>query len=94
MSDDLVLLQTGPETFQVLAVGRAPVSATLSHATRRGLGLHGVPPLTVATEIVRFLLERDGLPVERDGCQDAEVALGAAAGRYPEFVEELRHRLG
>jgi hypothetical protein len=87
MTDDLVLLQTGPETFEVLGVGRDPVSATLSHTTRRGLGLHGVPPLTVATEIVRFLLERDGLPA-------GEVALGAAAGRYPEFVEELRHRLG
>jgi hypothetical protein len=85
--DDLVLLQTGPETFEVFASGRDRVTVTLSHATRRGLGLHGVPPLTVATEIVRFLVERDGLP-------HGEVALGPAAGRHPEFVEELRHRLG
>jgi hypothetical protein len=85
--DDLVLLQTGPETFEVRRAGAGVVTATLSHATRRGLGLHGVPPLAVATEIVRFLLERDGLP-------EGELALGPAAGRYPEFVEELRHRLG
>jgi hypothetical protein len=85
--DDLVLLQTGPETFEVYPADRDQVTATLSHAVRRGLGLHGVPPLTVATEVVRFLLERDGLP-------DGEVDLGAAAGRYPEFVEELRSRLG
>ena len=84
--DDLVLLQTGPETFEVHAAEADRVTATLSHATRRGLGLHGVPPLTVATEIVRVLLERDGLVGD-------PVALGPAAGRYPEFVEELRSRL-
>jgi hypothetical protein len=81
-----VLLQTGPETFQVLLGGGRRVAAHLAHHTRRGLGLSGVPPLTVATEIVAFLLERHG--IEGD-----EVSLGAAAGRYPEFVDELRSRL-
>jgi hypothetical protein len=84
--DELVLLQTGPETFDVHTGVGPPVPVTLPHHTRQGLGLHGVPPLTVATEIVRFLLERDGLPT-------GPVALGAAAGRYPEFVDELRSRL-
>jgi hypothetical protein len=81
-----ILLQTGPETFQVLLGEGRTVAARLPHHTRRGLGLQGVPPLTVATEIVAFLLERDG--IEGD-----EVALGAAGGRYPEFVDELRSRL-
>jgi hypothetical protein len=84
--DELVLLQTGPETFEVRTGQGPPVRATLPHHTRRGLGLHGVPPLTVAMEIVRFLLERDGLP-------EGTVVLGAAAGRYPGFVDELRSRL-
>jgi hypothetical protein len=84
--DEPVLLQTGPETFEVHTGSGPPVPVTLPHHTRRGLGLHGVPPLAVATEIVRFLLERDGLPT-------GPVALGAAAGRYPEFVDELRSRL-
>jgi hypothetical protein len=84
--DDLALLQTGPETFEVRCPGRAPITASLAHHTRRGLGLQGVPPLTVATELVRFLLERDDLP-------EGEVALGPAAGRYPEVVDELRSRL-
>jgi len=89
-TDDLVVLQTGPETFQVLLGGGRRLDAVLAHHTRRGLGLHGVPPVQVATEIVRFLLERDGLP---DDAVEA-VSLAAAAGRYPEFVEELRSRLG
>jgi hypothetical protein len=82
-----VLLQVGPETFRVLFGDGRQVNATLPHATRRALGLHGVPPLSVATELVVFLLERDALP-------DGDVALGRAAGRFPEFVEELRTRLG
>ena len=84
--DQTVLLQTGPETFQVLLGDGRTLAAVLPHHTRRGLGLTGVPPLTVATEMVNFLLERGG--IEGD-----EVSLGAAAGRYPEFVEELRSRL-
>lgn len=84
---DPVLLQHDPEVFQVLLGNGAPVTVRLPHAQRRGLGLHGVPPLTVATEIVRFLLERGEVPEEG-------TTLGAAAGRYPEFVEELRARLG
>lgn len=84
--DGPVLLQTGPETFQILLGEGRTVAAHLPHHTRRGLGLSGVPPLTVATEMVAFLLERDG--IEGD-----EVSLGAAAGRYPEFVDEIRSRL-
>jgi hypothetical protein len=83
-----VLLQTDPETFRVLRGDGRELTATLAHHTRRGLGLHGVPPLEVATQIVLFLDERDALP------SDGEVVLGAAAGRFPEFVDELRARLG
>ena len=81
-----VLLQTGPETFRVLLGDGRTILAELPHHLRRGLGLTGVPPLTVATELVDFLLEQDGI----DG---DEVSLGAAAGRYPGFVDELRSRL-
>ncbi|MFA9432796.1 hypothetical protein [Egicoccus sp. AB-alg2] len=88
--DGPVVLQTGPETFQVLLGGGRRLDAVLAHHTRRGLGLHGVPPVQVATEIVRFLLERDGLPEPGE----RPVVLAAAAGRYPEFVEEVRGRLG
>jgi hypothetical protein len=82
-----VVLQTGPERFRVLLGGGRELSATLAHHTRRGLGLHGVPPVQVATEIVRFLAERGALEDE------GEIALGSAAGRYPEFVDEVRSRL-
>jgi hypothetical protein len=85
--DDLVVLQTGPETFRVLGGGR-DLAATLPHHTRRGLGLHGVPPVQVATELARFLAERGGLPAG-----EGEISLAAAAGRYPGFVDELRSRL-
>jgi hypothetical protein len=86
--EDLVVLQTGPESFRVLGAGRH-LTVTLAHHTRRGLGLHGVPPVQVATEMVRFLLERDALP--DDG---VDVPLAAAAGRFPGFVDEVRSRLG
>jgi hypothetical protein len=86
--DDVVVLQTGPETFRVLGGGR-DLTATLAHHTRRGLGVHGVPPVQVATELARFLLEREALP-EGPG----PVALAAVAGRFPGFVDELRSRLG
>jgi hypothetical protein len=80
------LLQTGPETFRVLLGDGRERTVTLPHHTRRGLGLHGVPPLTVAREIVRFLLERgDDLP--------DQASLGAVAGRHVGFVDELRGRL-
>jgi hypothetical protein len=79
------LLQTGPETFTVFVAG-GRVEARLAHRTRRGLGLQGVPPLRVAEEMVRFLLERDALPT-------GDVDLGPAVGRFPEFAEELRARL-
>jgi hypothetical protein len=80
------LLQTGPETFRVLlADGRQP-TVTLPHDARRALGLHGVAPLAVASEIVSFLLER-GEEL------DDEVSLAASAGRHVGFVEEMRSRL-
>jgi hypothetical protein len=83
---EVTLLQTGPETFTVWVHDRT-LEARLAHRTRRGLGLVGVPPLEVAREMVRFLLERDALPA-------ASVDLGPAVGRFPEFSEELRARLG
>jgi hypothetical protein len=88
VDDDLMVLQTGPETFRVLGAGR-DLTATLAHHTRRGLGLHGVPPVQVATEIARFLLERDALPAEGE-----DVALASVAGSFEGFVDEVRSRLG
>lgn len=82
------VLQTGPETFDVWVGGRR-LRARLAHHTRRGLGLQGVPPVQVASEMVAFLAERDALP----GGDAGEVELGRAAGRFPEFSEELRTRL-
>jgi hypothetical protein len=83
--EEPTLLQTGPETFEVWVAGRR-LEARLAHRTRRGLGLQGVPPLQVAGEMVRFVLERDALP-------EGEVDLGPAVGRFPECTEELRARL-
>jgi hypothetical protein len=88
VDDDLVVLQTGPETFRVLGGGR-DLTATLAHHTRRGLGLHGVPPVQVATELARFLDERGALPQEHAGA----LPLAGLAGRFPGFVDELRSRL-
>ncbi len=87
-----VLLQTGPETYRVSLPDGRVLTATLAHHTRRGLELPMVPPLTVATEMVGFLLERDAIPAEAvpDG---APLDLGPAVLRYPEAVEELRARL-
>jgi hypothetical protein len=79
------VLQTDPETFEVW-VGPRRVRARLAHHTRRGLGLQGVPPVAVAGELVRFLVERDALP-------EGEVDLGPTAGRFPELAEEMRARL-
>ncbi len=84
--DTPTLLQTGPETFLVLTGRGERVTVTLPLQLRRGLGLEAVPPLTVATEIVRFLHEHGDRP-------DPGTSLAAAAGRYPGFVEELRSRL-
>lgn len=82
------LVQTGPDTFDLL-LGDGRVRALhLAHHTRRGLGLTGIPPLQVATEIVRILLER-GAPFDGDGPLD----LGPALGRDPAGFEELRVRL-
>ena len=85
---DPTVLQTGPESFDVWVGGRR-LAVRLAHHTRRGLGLQGVPPVHVATEMVIFLAERDALPAESDG----DVELGPAVGRFPESVDELRSRL-
>lgn len=81
------LIQTDPETYRVHLVGLPARTVRLSHRTRQGLGPAGVAPHTIATEVVRFLLERGHVPAE-----GADV--GAEAGRYPGFVDELRSRLG
>lgn len=87
--DDLTLLQTGPEEFDVLLGDGRRRSVTLAHETRRDLGLTGVPPLHVATEAVRILLERG----EALGSDGGPVDLGPALGRDPVSFEELRVRL-
>lgn len=81
------MLQTGPEEFQLLTGDGRRRVLLLTHHIRRGLGTTGTPPLAVAEAIVDFLLERDALP------DTSEIPLGAVAGRFPEFVEEVRARL-
>ncbi len=88
--ENLILLQTGPEEFDVLLGDGRRRSVTLRHDTRRDLGLSGVPPLHVATEAVRILLER-GDDLDADG---GAMDLGPALGRDPVGFEELRVRLG
>ena len=85
--DDVVLLQTGPDSFEVRVTGYPPVQAVLQPHTRQGLGGSSVPPVVVATEIVRFLLEHDAWP------PTVQESLGAAVGRIPGFVDELQGRL-
>lgn len=85
---DPVVLQTGPEDFDVLLGDGRRRRVVLAHQARRGLASTTVPAAHVVGEVVRFLLERDGLP-EGEPCR-----LAAAAGRYPGFVEEIRSRLG
>lgn len=86
------LLQTGPESFTLLrGDGRQQPLTVTAHA-RRGLGLHGVPPLAVATEAVLLLEElAPELLTAADG--DAPLDVVAALGREPTAVEELRIRL-
>lgn len=86
--DTPTLLQTGPERFELLLGDGHRRVLTLAHHTRRGLDLTGVPPLQVATEAVRILLDR-GEPLHGDGVLD----LGPALGRDPLAFEELRVRL-
>lgn len=86
------VLQTGPDRFRVFPAHGPSVEVVLAHHTRRGLGLAGVPPLAVATEMVMFLLERGESLIGID--HDVPLSLGQAVGRYPEFVDELRARLG
>jgi hypothetical protein len=85
----MVLATSDPERFTVRFADGRVHSATVPHATRRGLGLHGVPPVTVATELVGLVLEHDLWPESDD-----EVLLVALAGQVPGFVDELRARLG
>jgi hypothetical protein len=86
-----VLATSDPERFQVLLGGRV-VAAVLGHDARRGLGLHGTPPVTIATELVGLLLEHDAWPGDERPA-DEELALLPAAGRVAGFAEELRARL-
>ncbi len=88
-----MLLQTGPESYRVWLPDGRVLHAVLAHRTRRGLELPLVPPLTVATEMVAFLLERDAVPAT-DGSEERPVDLGPATLRFPEAVDELRARLG
>jgi hypothetical protein len=84
-----VLATEDPERFTVLLGDGRVVTATLPHAARRGLGLHGTPPVAVATELVGLVLEHDRWPESDD-----EVLLLPVAGGIPGFVDELRARLG
>ncbi len=85
---DTVVLQTSPTGFRVLSGDGAPREVVLEHHTRRGLRVAGIPALTVAEAIVGFLTERGALPTG-----PGPVDLGAAAGGFPEFVEDVRSRL-
>jgi hypothetical protein len=85
-----VLATEDPERFTVLLGDGRVVTATLASRTRRGLHLHGVPPVHVARELVVMILEHDRWPESDD-----EVVLAAVAGSLPGgFTEELRARLG
>ncbi|MEX1163706.1 MAG: hypothetical protein WEB03_09005 [Nitriliruptor sp.] len=85
-----VLATEDPERFTVLFGDGRVHTATLAHRTRRGLALHGVPPVQVARELVALIVENDRWPESDD-----EVVLAAVAGAMPGgFTEELRSRLG
>lgn len=85
-----VLATEDPERFTVLLGDGRVHSATLAHQTRRGLGLHGVPPVVVARELVLLIVENGRWPESDD-----EVVLTAVAGAMPGgFADELRTRLG
>ena len=84
-----VLATADPERFTVLLGDGRVATATLPHATRRGLGLHGTPPVLLATELVGLVLEHGRWPESDD-----EVLLAPLAGSIPGFVDELRGRLG
>lgn len=86
--EPVTLIQTGPDTFDLLLGDGQVRTLRLAHHTRRGLGLSGIPPLQVATEAVRILLER-GVSLDGDG----PLELGPALGRDPVAFEELRVRL-
>lgn len=91
--DEPVLMQTGPETFRAALPDGRIVELRLAHHTRQGLDLPSVPPLSIATQMVCLLLEREALPA--DLAPDGGVLeLGPATLRFPEAVDELRARLG
>lgn len=83
-----VLATDDPERFTVLLGDGRTHTATLPHATRRGLGLQTTPPVAVAQELVGLLLEHDRWPESDD-----EVLLVPLAGTIPGWVDELRARL-
>lgn len=85
--DGPALLQTGPDTFTLMLGGGERREVVLPTTSRRELGLHGVPPLSVATEIVRLLREHGTVPL-------AGADLIAEVARQPGGLEELRGRFG
>lgn len=85
--DGPALLQTGPESFALVLDGGEQRALTLPTAARRELGLHGIPPLTVATASVQLLTEHGRVPA-------AGADLVSELARQPGGLEELRSRLG
>lgn len=88
---DILVAQQDAERFEVTVLdGGAAVSrhrVRLPRRTRQGLGLHGVAPSAIVEEGIRFLLERVAI-----ADLPTDMSLPAEAGRYPEWVEELRVR--
>jgi hypothetical protein len=88
---DILVAQLAAETFRVTVTDRGLSTVhevTLPRHARHGLGLHGVPPVRIVDESLRFLLERE--PPDRI---DSRLLLPAIAGRYPEYPEEIRVRV-
>ncbi|MEX1177269.1 MAG: hypothetical protein WEB09_02300 [Nitriliruptor sp.] len=84
-----MLATADPERFTVLFGEGRVHTATLPNHTRRGLALHGVPPVEVARELVALIVENGRWPESDD-----EVVLPAVAGAMPGgFADELRARL-
>lgn len=89
---DVVVMQLGPEEFRVIvtdAGAKHDLTVQLPRHARQGLGLHGVPPVAVVEESIRFLLER-----EEPAAIPERFVLPTIAGRYPEYPEEIRGRFG
>jgi bifunctional DNA-binding transcriptional regulator/antitoxin component of YhaV-PrlF toxin-antitoxin module len=89
---EVIVMQLGPEEFRVIVVDAGEKherTVTVPRHARQGLGLHGVPPVAIVEESVRFLLER-----EEPAAIPDRFVLPTIAGRYPEYPEEIRSRFG